>query len=100
MKRLAAPSASHDPRRAVFVLKCWTHERIPNRWRAQVLSFAHVLECDVVLKEAVSYYEVATLRYRQESEALLIVAHYGIDIALKVRSLEGTLTSTEEFRDH
>ena len=93
-------SASHT-----FVLTCWVLESrqegsVASRyWKGCRLSFANVSDCKLNIREAVSYYELATIRLVARDQKLDFVTHYGIDISLIIGELDGTLEKTNETRE-
>jgi hypothetical protein len=68
------------------------------------MEIASVVACtsgrvQVEHKREVPYYELSTLKVSAAARQLDLVSHYGINISLVLRSLDGTLTETGQTRD-
>lgn len=91
-----------DPDTGVFSLKIWVLEQVSEgarQWRAYTLSFKDVVKCHVKKHEDVSHSELASIVYSESTGTLELVAHFAIDIALRVRKLDGMLTKINETRE-
>jgi len=103
--RFTADAIKFDVSANVFTLKCWIFEPAQNkggnarRWRACRLSFTGVTNCDVTTHEKVCYYELSTVRLARSGHRLDLITHYGIQLVLQIRELNGVLTETDEMRE-
>jgi hypothetical protein len=101
--RFTTDAIAFDAAARTFTLKCWMLEPAKSasrRWRACQLSFGSVADCKVNVKEKVSYYELATIRFAERDRKLELVAHYGIELNLAVDKLDGDLIQTNERLDN
>ena len=104
--RFTSEAIVFDAQAGTFGLKCWVREPKPTdgggapRWRANLLSFSNVANCTVKAREMVSYYELASIRFARRTGRLELVTHYGIEISLQVRELNGALIETDETKEN
>jgi hypothetical protein len=104
--RFTANGIDYDATAHTFILKCWACEPKPkgvgvtSGWQAHGLSFTNVTGCKVNVKEKVSYYELATIRFNERDSRLDLIAHYAVEISLQLGQLDGALTETGERLEH
>lgn len=102
--RFTLDAIDFNPRTQTFALKLWVYApkgkggKDSQMWKAYLLSFAAVTDCSVKMHEKVSYYELATIRFVKHEACVHLVAHYGVEITLRIRELKGVITETDETR--